>query len=100
MLRDDRTGRAAEIQIDLLIAHVGQLPRDGEKRFRAIAQQLRHQRNAGVVLRQNVPRRGRAEIPAAVRRDERGIVSVRAAEKARMDTAVYMSCYPFHGRKI
>ena len=24
----------------------------------------------------------------------------RAAEKARMDTAVYMSCYPFHGRKI
>ena len=80
VLCNHRARRTPDIQIDLAVAHVCKLARNGEKRLRRVAEYLRHERDFAIVLRKNVAQIAGLEFTGAVRRDKGGVVFVGTAE--------------------
>src|SRR5574344_1966885 len=81
-------GRTAEVQIDLLVAHLMQLPCRVDKGFGIISKQLRNQRKSFILLRFDIPAFLIAERPGCFGSEERGIVAIHPGEKFLMGAAV------------
>ena len=94
-----RTGRAANVEIDFLVPEILKLPRNREEGLCGIAQKLRHEFYAFVVLRQHIPQIARLEFSGAVRRDEGGIVMIRTGKHPGVHPPVYTVSDPLHGGK-
>ena len=95
-----RTGRAADVQVDLLIAHVRKDLRCPEKVIRALGEHLRYGGNAGVVVRADVALfpAGQAKILRGA--DEGDEVLGNACEMRMVHAAVDVVGHTFHGRKV
>ena len=97
-LRRNGVGRAAEVEIHLVVAHVGEPPRHPEKILGAVAHELRHDVDARVVRRLDLAQLARRKRAVRRRREKRRIVAVRRGERLPLRLPEQVAGHALHRR--
>ena len=92
--------RAAQIQVDLLVAQLRQFLHCPQRLIRLVGEHLRHQRHSGVVLRSHVPLFLCLEMLRIVGRHKGRVVSVRPREEFVVRVSVHVPGDPLQRGKI
>ena len=95
-----RAGRAAEVEIDLRITHIGQRVRRPDAVCGGFGQQLRHRGHACIDLGRNIAFLARGKALGCGRGDKRHKVFVNPREIFVVRAAVNRAGYPLHRGKI
>ena len=90
-------GGTSDVEVDLLIAHVGKLARDVQKGLGVVREDLRHKRDRVVVFGKNIAQPGDLEFSLAVGRDKGGVIFVRLREMSVVYPPEHIAGHTLHG---
>ena len=97
-LRRDRVRRAAEVEVHLVVAHIGKLPRHPEKILCAVPHELRHDVDARIVCRVDLAQLARGKGTVRRRRKKGRIVAVRRGKGLPLRLPEQVAGHTLHRR--